>query len=295
MLEALFNIGNVLLSAAKEAFRFMVRTVAEELASAARPYVSTIEAILGRGRQLNEEMEELKRKRAKDGNLSEADRERAQELATERQAIFDEYQETKASATAKELETNPEQFKSTDITERTTNLLQYHMGPAVLKKKCGCGWPMVLQHRNVPEPGFNDFFWQCSRYYAKDGRAKCKNAPFVATDLTLLHKAGIPEIEVPNKDLQLIADQKPVQQSIIARVADHLNQEDTDVPCPVHLVPMILRQKRNHNGHVLDMFFLSCSHLAKDTQLRCGHTVKLKSYAQLAAYLRRSESTGILH
>jgi len=156
-LEALFNIGNVLLSAAKETFRFMVRTVAEELSSAARPYVSTVESILGKGRRVNEEMEELKRKKAKDGNLSEVDRERAQDLAMERQAVFDEYQATKASAAAQELKAHPDDFKSTEVNSEKTNLLQYHMGPAVLKKNCDCGWPMVLQHRNVSEPGFNDF------------------------------------------------------------------------------------------------------------------------------------------
>lgn len=294
-LEALFNIGNVLLSAAKETFRFVVRTVAEELASAAKPYASTIDSILGKGRRVNEEMEDLKRKKAKDGDLSGTDRERAQQLAKEREAIFDEYQATKAHSTAQELKAHPDDFRATEITPDTTNLLQYHMGPAVLKKNCDCGWPMVLQHRNVAEPGFNDFFWQCSRYYANDNRPKCKNAPFVATDLSLLHKAGIPEIEVPNKDLQLIAEQKPVQQSVIGRIGEHLNQEDAEVLCPVHMVPMVLRQKRAHNGHILDMYFLACSHMANDAQLRCGHTVKLKSYPQLAAYLRRVEGTGILH
>ena len=51
---------------------------------------------------------------------------------------------------------------------------------------------------------------------------------------------------------------------------------------------MILREKREHNGLVLDMFHLGCPHPG------CQQVVKLKSPAQLAAFLRRKEGQGIL-
>jgi predicted aconitase len=50
---------------------------------------------------------------------------------------------------------------------------------------------------------------------------------------------------------------------------------------------MILREKKEHNGSVLDMFYLGCPHLG------CKQVVKLKSPAQLAAFLRRKEGKGI--
>ena len=272
----------------------MIRAALEELESTPKHFVSTIATILGKGKRINEEMEELKLKKAKDGNLSDTDSERVDKLVKGRIEVFEEYQANKSEETARNLKEYPDDFKSTEITDDTINLLQYHMGPAVLKKNCNCGWPMVLQHKTILTPKFNDFFWQCSRFYVNDGRQKCKNSPFVATDLKLLHKTGIPEIEMPNSDLQLIAEQKPVQVNIIKRVIDHINQEDSEVLCPVHIVPMVLRQKQAHSGHILDMYFLACSHLAKDAHLRCRHTVKLKSYPQLAAYLRRTEGIGIL-
>ncbi|WP_157871854.1 hypothetical protein [Gloeothece verrucosa] len=52
---------------------------------------------------------------------------------------------------------------------------------------------------------------------------------------------------------------------------------------------MVLREKYGHGDVALDMYYLACPHPG------CGQTVKLKSAAQLAAFLRRKEGRGIVN
>jgi hypothetical protein len=144
---------------------------------------------------------------------------------------------------------------------------------------------MALQHRTVPDPELGDFFWACTAFY--DGR-KCKPIPFRPADVQMIHKAGIPEMEVDRHDIAIIGRQPVVQESVRRRVAEHVGEPDDHVLCPMHHRPMVLRQKKEHDGTVLDMYHLRCVHDG------CSQMMKLKTLPQLAAYLRRSEGTGIV-
>lgn len=50
---------------------------------------------------------------------------------------------------------------------------------------------------------------------------------------------------------------------------------------------MVLREKRNHSDIILDIFYLQCPHF------QCQQLVKLKSVAQIAAFLHRKQGRGI--
>lgn len=83
-----------------------------------------------------------------------------------------------------------------------------------------------------------------------------------------------------------VFNDRVVQRAVVNRVRSHIRDKDVDMLCPVHLIPMILKEKRENTG-ALDIFYLGCLHPG------CGQTVKLKSPAQLAAYLDRKEGRGI--
>lgn len=71
------------------------------------------------------------------------------------------------------------------------------------------------------------------------------------------------------------------------RIAGHLRDEDENSLCPVHSIPMVLLEKRDHQGYALDMYHLKCPHF------ECDYKQKLKSPGQLAAFLNRKEGRGI--
>lgn len=192
---------------------------------------------------------------------------------------------------AEELATKPDLFETSNLTPGQEHQLQYHLGLVVLEKTCpACGFPMKLQQKNVDEPSFNDFFWQCTRYYINDNRKKCPGQNFTARDVKLLYKSDVPELQIDKADLTTIASEQSIQKSTIQRMNGHLGQGDEDIVCPVHFVPMILREKSNGaDGPLLDRYNLRCAHF------QCTQTTKLKSFAQLASYLRRKDGAGIIH
>lgn len=241
---------------------------------------------------LDAEFIELERKRWRDGGLAQRDKDRLYELNTLKKQEFDKYQQSQTIESALEQASNPDNYESTLLDNDKAHILQYQMGQIVLEKKClNCGRPMFLQHQKRPDGSpliLSNFFWSCTGFYENNPAIVCRTTTnFNTKDIGLLHKADIPELNVTNSDLSIIYSQKSVQQAITNRVKQHIREKDGDILCQVHYVPMILREKREHNGLVLDMFHLGCPHPG------CKQVVKLKSPAQLAAFLRRKEGKGL--
>lgn len=218
-----------------------------------------------------------------------ADDQALEQLRQERAKALLEYQEAQGNAAAAELAAAPGSFTQSVLSPGGENKLLYHVGLVTLKKVCpACSRAMKLQHKTVEFPQFSDFFWQCTGFY--DNEQCRRTETFRPADLTLLHKSDIPEIEIPNADLIAIASDRSVQGSTDRRIASHLGETDADVLCPVHATPMVLREKQGPDGMpLLDKYHLRCS------QYPCSQTTKLKSYPQLAAFLRRKDGAGILH
>lgn len=237
------------------------------------------------------EVVELERKAQYDGYASQQDQERKEELELLRTEKFREYQELKSAEIAEEQCANPENYQTSILRNDRVHLLQFHMGQAVLKKKCSCGKPMILQSKRRSHGSLyqlNDFFWACTGYYNYSPLQCTRTQNFTARDVGFLHQSDILEFQISNDDLSRIFHEPSVEKLTISRIKGHLKQKDDEVLCPIHHVPMVLREKREHQGAVLDMFFLGCSHAY------CQQIVKLKSPAQLAAYLKRKEGRGIL-
>lgn len=67
-----------------------------------------------------------------------------------------------------------------------------------------------------------------------------------------------------------------------------IGNQDINIICPIHTMPMILREKTNTEvDNILDHYYLRCPHL------KCEQTRKLKDFAQLVSYLKRNTGEGI--
>ena len=230
------------------------------------------------------------RQRSLERRPNPADANAIADLESQRAEALKEYQQSQESAAAAELSSKPDEFTQSTLQAGGENKLLYHVGLVTLKKGCpACSRPMKLQHKTVESPSFSDFFWQCTGYY--DSSSQCKRTEsFRPTDLSLLHKADIPEIAINNVDLITIASDKGIQSATDRRIGAHIGSSDIDVLCPVHASPMVLREKNGPDDMpLLDKYHLRCA------QYSCSQTTKLKSFPQLAAFLRRKEGAGILH
>jgi hypothetical protein len=290
MLEAIFGgifsfavrIGARLLDAAVAIFR-------DELGVSSRNVGRTfIESSANRLHDIAGEISE--RQRSLQRHPNSADANALADLEIQRDIGLLEYQEAQQNAATAELSSKPSEFTQSQLQPGGENKLLYHIGLVTLKKGCPtCNRPMKLQHKTVTSPTFSDFFWQCTGYY--DSLNHCKRTEsFRPSDLALLHKADIPEIAIDNADLITIASDKSIQAATDRRIAAHLGSNDIDVLCPIHASPMVLREKNGPDDMpLLDKYHLRC------TQFSCSQTTKLKSFPQLAAFLRRKEGSGILH
>jgi len=250
-------------------------------------YRKSIEASALNLQEIDAEITDRQRSLARGPNV--ADQSAIEDLLQKKDRTYTEYNELQQAAAHAELTESPDSFSQSSLVKGAENKLLYHTGLITLKKNCPkCSKPMRLQHKTVAEPGFSDFFWQCTGFYSSDNQ--CRNTiSFRPADLSLVHKSGIPEVEIDNSDLVTIASEDSVLQSTDRRIKAHIGDVDADVLCPVHLTPMRLRQKRGpDNMPLLDKYHLRCQNPD------CFQTTKLKSFPQLAAFLRRKDGDGIL-
>jgi len=222
---------------------------------------------------------------SRNGNPS--DKQAIEELERQKQEKYKEYQVAQGVSVRKEVEEDPGMFGESQLREGNENKLLYHTGLITLEKTCPtCKRSMRLQHRTVENPKFPDFFWQCTGYYAD---SRCKGISFRPSDINLFHRNDIHEMEIGNSDLIAIASEQETQRDIDDRLRGHLGEVDVDIFCPVHLTPMELRRKHGSSDlPLLDKYHLRCKNPT------CSQTTKLKSYPQLASYLKRKEGKGIL-
>lgn len=286
MLEAIFG---GLFSFALNIGKLLLETAVESILNAfgSRQSRASTSFIRSSANDLQEIANEITgRERSIAKNANNADEYALEKLKQERAKVLLAYQEAQANAAVSELAEAPDSFTQSILNPGSENKLLYHVGLVTLKKECpSCNRAMKLQHKTVEFPQFSDFFWQCTGYYDKEICRKTEK--FRPTDLTLLHKSNIPELEIHNADLTIIASEKSIQLSTNRRIASHLGETDTDVLCPIHATPMVLREKQG-DMPLLDRYHLRC------TQYPCSQTTKLKSYPQLASFLRRRDGEGIL-
>lgn len=288
MLEALFGgLFSFVVRVGTRLIEKAVEIVGEELGlSSSRSGRSFISSAANKLQDIAGEISGRERSLAQRPNA--ADQQALENLQAQRRQALLEYEQAQQQTASAELAGAPDAFTESRLMPGGENKLLYHVGLVTLKKECSvCSRPMKLQHRTVQSPQFTDFFWQCTGFY---GGHCHRTQQFAPNDLALLHKTDIPEIAIDNVDLTTIASDARIQKSTGRRVSSHLGQTDLDILCPVHATPMVLREKHGPDDlPLLDRYHLRCP------QHPCSQTTKLKSYPQLASFLRRKEGVGILH
>jgi hypothetical protein len=269
------NTTDIIKNELRQIFPELSRTYSESRKTA----VATAEEISEIDKEIQEREHSLSR------GENPADRQKIDDLHWKKQKKYEEYQEAQGECVRNQYEQDPNRFVKSELVEGNENRLLYHTGLIALEKKCpSCGRLMRLQHKTVDNPGFSDFFWQCTGYYAG---TRCKTDSFKPSDINLINRNDINELTVDNQTLTSIA--KSEQESIDRRLGSHLGEKDVDVICPVHLTAMKLQRKQGPDDMpLLDKYHLRCTHDG------CSQTTKLKSFPQLAAYLNRAEGKGIV-
>lgn len=241
------------------------------------------------------EITDLERKLNRDGRLNTRDEEQLAELRKNSTELAEEHQQARSEETTSEILADTRDACATSLTDDYLHILDWSRGPAVRMKRClKCKAPMYLNRRNKPTSTIitlQDYFWACTNYYIPEGNpGRCNGTlSFSDQDFGLLHKAGIPELEITYKEFTLITSQKPALKAIKNKMRQVIGAQDIDVNCPIHGLPMILLEKQSaEEGNILDYYYLKCPHIG------CGQIRKLKDAAQLASFLTRVTGKGIL-
>lgn len=238
---------------------------------------------------LNQEIFQYEDKRARDGRLNMYDAETYQRLLGQRNVLAQETGTQRELRMAEELQANTSAFDTLHVTDQNIQVLLFHVGQSVSGKTCAtCGLPMRLEwRRTVAVPAFKDFFWGCASFYL-NGQGHIE--AFQASHMDLFTRTDREEFSVSASQLNSLALHPRTQTSIERRVREHKNESVETYTCPVHHVPMILREKRDAAG-LLDQFFLSCPYWGAK---KCNHVMKVKNAAQLASLLESTTGRGIL-
>jgi ssDNA-binding Zn-finger/Zn-ribbon topoisomerase 1 len=246
-------------------------------------------------KEIDGEITDLERKFRHDEQLSRGEEDRLKELRQEAMDLAEEHQQARSEETTSEILAETSEATATSLSQEYLHILDWSRGPAVRMKRCPkCSAPMYLNRRNKPNRGIftmRDYFWACTNFYIPKGTpGRCSGTtPFSDQDFGLLHKAGIPELEITRDEFILITSQKPALKVIEKKMGQVLGAQDIDVNCPIHGLPLVLQEKQTaEEGNILDYYYLKCPHIG------CGQTRKLKDAAQLASFLKRVTGEGIL-
>ena len=241
------------------------------------------------------EITDLERKLRRDGQLNKSDEEQLDELRQQAADLAEEHQQARSEETTSEILAETSEASATSLSQDYLHILDWSRGPAVRMKRCPkCRATMYLNRRNHPKGAIvtmQDYFWACTNFYIPEGTpGRCNGTlSFSDQDFGLLHKAGIPELEITRDHFTLITSQKPALKVIEKRMSQVIGAQDIDVNCPIHGLPLVLQEKQTaEEGNILDYYYLKCPHIG------CGQTRKLKDAAQLASFLTRVTGEGIL-
>jgi hypothetical protein len=240
-------------------------------------------------KDVNDEMSEYVDKYKKDGSLTTRDKERIKQLKNQRKKIENELQDINEKKIGVELQHEKTNYGSLIIDNDKIHIMQYHRGKTIHGKKCRkCGQSMILQwKRDILITDLSDLFWGCSGYF--NPNMPCRNTEFLTPqDYQLFADTNVPEFEITNQEFNKIINYKNAPKIIVEMINNIKGAKLIEYICPIHLEPLVLKEKVNNNG-LLDSYYLQCPR----HDLRCGYKEKIKSAAQLSAVLKSHTGRGI--
>lgn len=301
-------VANVAFSGAGAAFR-----VAKSFVNAAIPRIQAAIAavkdtwnqarnqrsdtdISGELRDINEHLSRLKQQYERTG---EVDADLVERLKARRRELRGELRESDEFTAASDIAENEKEYDSFVIDDDSTHIIEAAMGQTVYNKPCPkCKWPMRLQwKRGLTVTSTTDLGWACTHWYWNNNGAQTCNhwEKLHPDDFQIFAKANRPEFTeltaTQFSGMVLAHQPEVIDRMEIVRKDEQLNSV-TAYRCPGHGESLVLRKKKHHDGTLLDMYHLRCPRY-EGMNLGCQYMVKLKSPAQLHAFLSASTGQGV--
>ena len=293
-LEALFAGAKALVKEIVSVARTIVREVLAEIdqsafgRSATRVVDGIADRYLGQAKDLADEERELAEKVQRDGKRTDADAERLRAIEIERDRVRTELERVTAERSAQELRDHADE---TLLAQLDDDELSSNVGILAAKSCPACEGTMRIRQGPLDNvTGLRNFYWQCTE---PQGRP----CPLVRLDPSK-GNAGVvrladPDLDTPRLERRATWSRADVIAETHGRVRQHLGDDDKQVVCPSHLLPMKLLPRRNASGRVLDSYEYVCLGVTADGKA-CAHRIALQTMPQVAAMLRRTEGEGII-
>jgi hypothetical protein len=294
LLEALFSGARALVREVASIGRAAVREILKEVdnSSFGRAVTKLVEGVTQKyfntAQTLAEEERHLAEKAQRDGRRSSNDAERLREIELERKVLRARLEEVSAQAAAEELRARADE---TLIARLDDDELSANTGIISMKVCENCGGTMRICQGGLDNAtNKRKFYWQCTEPH----KTPC---PTVKLDPDR-EKANVirppdHDLDTPKEERRAIWSSTEVIKETHGRVRQHLGDDDKQLICPHHLLPLKLLPRANQGGRVLDSYEYVCFGVTPDG-LACQHKVELKTMPQVASMLRRTEGEGII-
>jgi hypothetical protein len=234
------------------------------------------------------EERELAAKRQRDGRLTERDLEELRDIEARRARLRKDFDNAKAEEAVEILrEAQHEVIAAPMTTDETSS----SVGILASKPCPECGSTMrIFQGGYSTNKKSYGFYWQCTSH-------RSPHCPTIKFDpktkrATVLRKPDA-DLDGPTAARRAAWQQPKVLAESHARLRTGLGDEDQEVVCPRHLLPMRLMPNTSPGGRMLDSYAYVCLAVNADGRA-CDHQVPVTSFPQVAAALKRREGRGIL-
>ena len=147
----------------------------------------------------------------------------------------------------------------------------------------------------IRQSGFNSdterrrFYWQCA---SEKGTCPTEKLDPGHSKGSVLRKPD-PNLDLGLQERRDLWNRKDVLVATAQRVRQGLGEEDGQIICPTHVLPMKLLPRAGADGRLLTTYEYVC--LGVDPEGRaCRHRTPLETFAQVSAALTRREGEGII-
>lgn len=246
-----------------------------------------VERHFSKASSLAEEERDLAEKYQRDRRRSTADQDRLREIQAERDQLRSELEVERQRRAADELRDGQSQVISAPITDDEASSA---VGILSSKACSTCGETMRIRQGGFnSDSGRRRFYWQCI-----SGRGTCPTEKLDPEG----SKGAVLRKPDPNLDLTLnqrreLWNRKDVLVETAQRVRQGLGEEDAQIVCPTHVLPMKLLPRAASDGRLLTTYEYVCLGVDPDGRA-CQHRTPLETFAQVSAVLTRREGQGII-
>jgi len=297
-LDALYSGAKALAKGLASAGRSLMREILKEIdnspfgKAATRVMSGAADRMFGDAQSLADEERDLAAKYQRDGRRSDVDVERLRQLNEERERLRKDMDAANAARNAQEFKEKVD-ADAVQVHELDDDELGANVGILAEKKCPECGATMHIVHDGLNTTlgrVARKFYWRCTAI-------KLKPCPKIYLHPEREHASVIrPEsadFDTPKDIRRATWDRPEVVNETHARLRQHLGDDDKQLVCPTHLLPLKLMQSPRPSGKIFGSYEYVCLSVNADGSF-CNHKVTLDSMPQVASMLQRTEGEGII-